>query len=78
VRDGARAVLRAVENGVPGFEAYIIASPDSVMSRSSASLAAEVFPDVPFRTEVDGTGSLYSIEKARTVLGFDPQHSWRT
>jgi nucleoside-diphosphate-sugar epimerase len=77
VRDGARAVLRAVENGVPGFEPYIIASPDSVMSRSTASLAAEVFPGVPFKSEVDGTGSLYSTEKARRLLGFDPQHSWR-
>ena len=77
VRDGARAVLRAVENGVPGFEPYIIANPDSVMSRSSASLAAEVFPDVPFTTQVDGTGSLYSSDKARRILGFDPQHSWR-
>ena len=77
VRDGARAVLRAVENGVPGFEAYVIANPDSVMSRSTASLAAEVFPGVPFKTEVDGTGSLYSSEKAQRLLGFDPQHSWR-
>jgi nucleoside-diphosphate-sugar epimerase len=77
VRDGARAVLRAVENGVPGFEAYVIANPDSVMSRSTPSLAAEVFPGVPFRSDVDGTGSLYSIEKARRVLGFDPQHTWR-
>lgn len=77
VRDGARAVLRAVENGVPGFEAYVIANPDSVMSRSTASLAAEVFPGVPFTSEVDEHGSLYSTEKARTMLGFDPQHTWR-
>ena len=78
VRDGAHAVLRAVENGVPGFEAYVIANPDSVMSRSTASLAAEVFPGVPFKVEVDGTGSLYSTEKARRLLGFDPQHTWRS
>lgn len=77
VRDGAQAVLRAVEHGVPGFEAYVIASPDSVMSRDSASLAAEVFPGVPFTRTVDGTGSLYSSEKARRILGFDPKHSWR-
>ncbi len=78
VRDGAHAVLRAVEHGVPGFEAYIIANPDSVMSRSTASLAAEVFPGVPFRSAVDGTGSLYSSEKARRLLGFAPQHTWRS
>lgn len=78
VRDGARAVLRAVENGVPGFEAYIIANPDSVMSRSSASLAAEVFPDVPFTREVTEHESLYSSEKAARILGFDPRHTWRS
>ena len=45
-RDGAQAVARALEHGKPGFEAFIIANEDTVMSRSSASLAAEVFPNV--------------------------------
>nr|BFE44460.1 NAD(P)-dependent oxidoreductase [Pseudarthrobacter oxydans] len=43
-RDGAQAVVRALDNGKQGFEAFIIANADTVMSRSSASLAAEVFP----------------------------------
>src|SRR5690606_34719276 len=46
-RDGAQAVVRALENAGPGFEAFIIANADTVMSRSSAELAAEVYPDVP-------------------------------
>ena len=41
-RDGAQAVLRALENAKPGFETFIIAAADTVMSRSSAELAAEV------------------------------------
>ena len=77
VRDGALAVLRALEAGVPGFEAYVIANPDSVMSRSTASLAAEVFPDVEVRKELGEHESLYSIEKARRLLGFEPEHGWR-
>ena len=77
VRDGALAVLRALEAGVPGFEAYVIANADSVMSRSTASLAAEVFPDVEVRKELAEHESLYSIEKARRMLGFDPEHGWR-
>jgi hypothetical protein len=48
-----------------------------VMSRSSASLAAEVFPDVEVRKTLGEHETLLSIDKARRVLGFDPQHSWR-
>lgn len=76
-RDGAQAVERALETSKPGFEAYIIASPDTVMSRPSAELAATVFPSVPVTRPLDGRETLLSIEKARRLLGYDPQHSWR-
>jgi nucleoside-diphosphate-sugar epimerase len=46
-RDGAQAVLRALENATAGFETFIIAAADTVMSRPSAELAAEVFPKAP-------------------------------
>ena len=76
-RDGAQAVLKALELNKPGFEAYIIANADTVMSRSSASLAAEVYPDVEVRRELSEHESLLSIDKARRVLGYEPEHSWR-
>ena len=38
---------------------------------------AEFFPRTEFRSPVDGTQSLCSIEKARQFLGWEPQHSWR-
>jgi nucleoside-diphosphate-sugar epimerase len=76
-RDGAQAVAKALELHKPGFETYIIAAEDTVMSRSSASLAAEVFPDVEVRKTLGEHETLLSIDKARRVLGFDPQHSWR-
>jgi len=76
-RDGAQAVSRALANSLPGFEAYIIAAADTVMSRSSAGLAAEVFPGVSVTKEVGEHETLLSIDKARRLLGFDPQHSWR-
>ena len=75
--DGAQAVERALELAKPGFEAYIIAAADTVMSRSSASLAAEVFPSTPITRELGEHETLLSIEKARRVLGFEPEHSWR-
>ena len=75
-RDGAQAVQRALEVAPPGFETYIIAAADTVMSRPNAELVAEVFPGVETR-EFGEHDTLLSIDRARRVLGFDPQHSWR-
>jgi nucleoside-diphosphate-sugar epimerase len=76
-RDGAQAVLRALENAKPGFETFIIAAADTVMSRSSAELVAEVFPGVELVKEVGERETLLSIDKARRMLGYAPEHSWR-
>lgn len=76
-RDGAQAVARALENGKPGFEAFIIANEDTVMTRSSASLAAEVFPGVRVTKELGEHETMLSIDKAKRLLGFAPEHSWR-
>jgi nucleoside-diphosphate-sugar epimerase len=77
-RDGAQAVARALEHGKPGFEAFIVANSDTVMSRSSASLAAEVFPNVRVTKELGEHETMLSIDKARRLLGFEPEHSWRS
>ncbi|WP_431796920.1 NAD-dependent epimerase/dehydratase family protein [Microbacterium kunmingense] len=76
-RDGAQAIERALRVAEPGFEAFIIAAADTVMSRPNAELLAEVFPDVPVRGEVGENDTLLSIDKARRVLGYEPRHSWR-
>lgn len=76
-RDGAQAVRKALAYDNPGVEVFIIANADTVMSRSSASLAAEVYPGVPVTKELGEHETLLSIDKARRVLGYEPQHSWR-
>ncbi|WP_426187943.1 NAD-dependent epimerase/dehydratase family protein [Microbacterium sp. TWP3-1-2b2] len=76
-RDGAQAVQRALEVAAPGFDRFIIAAADTVMSRPNAELLAEVFPDVPASREFGPNDTLLSIDKARRVLGYEPQHSWR-
>ncbi len=47
------------------------------MNRPSADLLAGVFPDVPLTREVGTFGALLAIDRARQVLGFEPEHSWR-
>jgi len=76
-RDGAQAIARALEVAPPGFDRFIIAAADTVMSRPNSELIAEVFPGVPLRGEFGDHDTLLSINKARRLLGFDPQHSWR-
>jgi nucleoside-diphosphate-sugar epimerase len=76
-RDGAQAVRKAIEAEFKGFEAFIIANADTVMSRSNASLMAEVFPGVETRPHMSATGTLLSIDKAKRMLDYNPQHSWR-
>lgn len=76
-RDGAQAVRRSIQADFTGFEAFIIANADSVMTRSNMSLLAEVFPSVPTKGNLTTNGTLLSIEKAKRMLGYSPQYSWR-
>jgi nucleoside-diphosphate-sugar epimerase len=76
-RDGAQAVRKALAYQASGVEIFIIANADTVMSRSSASLAAEVFPGVKITKDLGEHETLLSIDKARRLLGYEPAHSWR-
>jgi len=76
-RDGAQAVRLALESELRGFEAFIIAAADTVMTTPSADLAAAVFPSVELTRPLEGVETLLSIEKAKRMLGFAPEHSWR-
>jgi nucleoside-diphosphate-sugar epimerase len=73
----AQSVRRALEADVAGADSFIIAAGDTVMKRPSRDLMAEVFPGVPVRDGVDGTDTLLSIDKARRVLGYSPDFTWR-
>ncbi len=76
-RDGAQAVERGLAHTVPGADVFVIANADTVMSRSSAELMAEVYPDVPVTRELGEHETLLGIDKARRVLGYAPRHTWR-
>jgi len=76
-RDAATACRLALEAGISGSASFIIAAADTVMTRPSAELMREVFPGVPLTKDVQGAGTLLSIERAGQALGFAPQHSWR-
>jgi nucleoside-diphosphate-sugar epimerase len=76
-RDGAQAVRKALEADFTGAEAFIIANADTVMSRPNEDLVAEIFPGVPFDAPAAPNATLLAIDKARRLLGYEPEHSWR-
>jgi nucleoside-diphosphate-sugar epimerase len=73
----AQSVRLALEADVRGAEAFIIAAADTVMRRPSRELMAEVFPGVPVDGDLDGHGTLLGIDKARRMLGYAPEFTWR-
>jgi nucleoside-diphosphate-sugar epimerase len=72
-----RLALEADAGTVTGNPAFIIAAADTVMNRPSAELLAEVFPGVRLTRDIGESGTLLAIDRAREVLGFEPEHSWR-
>lgn len=75
-RDVASAARLGLEADVSGSQVCIVAAADTVMTRPSAELMAEVFPSVPLRRAVEGRGTLLSIDWARQLLGYEPAHRW--
>lgn len=76
-RDVAQSCRLGLEADVRGAEAFIIAAADTVMNRPNADLMSEVYPGVPLRVGTGDFDTLLSIGRARDLLGYAPDHSWR-
>jgi nucleoside-diphosphate-sugar epimerase len=76
-RDVAQAARLALEADVTGADNFLVAASDTCMQISSTDLMATVFPSVPVRKELAEFETLLSIDKARSVLGYEPAYSWR-
>lgn len=76
-RDAAQSCRLGLEADIQGAESFIIANADTCMMRPNSELMAEVFPGVPLKEGTGENDTLLGIDKARRMLGYDPQHSWR-
>ncbi|MFZ5675113.1 MAG: NAD-dependent epimerase/dehydratase family protein [Pseudomonadota bacterium] len=76
-RDAAQAIRRSLEVKLTGAHVFGIANSDSVMTRTNDELLDEVFPGTKRRRPLEPHESLISIEKARRLLGYEPQYDWR-
>ena len=76
-RDAAQAVRKALEAEIKGAEVFIIANADTAVDTPNDELLSQFFPDVPVNKELAAHETMLSIEKAKRVLGYEPQYSWR-
>ncbi|MBO3747014.1 NAD(P)-dependent oxidoreductase [Streptosporangiaceae bacterium NEAU-GS5] len=76
-RDAAASCRLALDAPMEGAQSFVIAAADTVMNRPSADLMKEVYPEVELTREIGEFETLLSNSRAREVLGFNPQHSWR-
>ena len=74
--DGASIARRAVEAEFGGFEAFWAVAADTTAAAPSADVAEKYFPDAERRKTLEGRESLISVDKARELLDWEPEHSW--
>ncbi|MDP9382198.1 MAG: NAD(P)-dependent oxidoreductase [Chloroflexota bacterium] len=77
VRDAARACRLGLESEVQGFEVLNIIAADTLASHPTEELIRAYCSGTELRQPIEGTATAWSIQKARRLLGYEPQHSWR-
>jgi nucleoside-diphosphate-sugar epimerase len=76
-RDTADACVQALESNITGAEVMTIAAPDTIMKQTNEELVAAAFPGCTLRPGTGPHDTLESIEKARRLIGYNPQWTWR-
>lgn len=78
VRDAASACRRGIEAEGVGFAPFNVTAADTLSDIPTEELIRTHVPSVEIRRPIPTTASAFSIERAKTVLGWEPMHSWRT
>ncbi|AZV21203.1 NAD(P)-dependent oxidoreductase [Mesorhizobium sp. M7A.F.Ce.TU.012.03.2.1] len=76
-RDLGQITLRAIEKDRLGYQVFNAANDDTSSDLPTAELLKRFYPGVPVKAELGEYETLLSNRKARDVLGFRPEHSWR-
>ncbi|WP_404350871.1 NAD(P)-dependent oxidoreductase [Phycicoccus jejuensis] len=77
VRDLAQAIDRCLATDGLGFEVFNIANADHSVAATTAELVEQFYDGVEVRREMGEHETFFCIDKAKRLLGYEPQHSWR-
>ncbi|SFH14495.1 Nucleoside-diphosphate-sugar epimerase [Palleronia marisminoris] len=76
-RDLGRMVDCCLKTDGLGYEVFNVANPDASVDLTSDQIAERFYQGVPYKHEMAPDETMYSIGKARRLVGFNPVHSWR-
>jgi nucleoside-diphosphate-sugar epimerase len=76
-RDLGQMVQRCLEVDGLGYEVFNVANADMSVAATTDEVRARFYGGIEVRKELGRDETFYSIDKARRLLGYEPQHSWR-
>jgi nucleoside-diphosphate-sugar epimerase len=76
IQDGAEIARLAAEADHDDHEAFWAVAADTTADVPSATLAEKYFPEAEIHDPLEGRETLISVDKARDLLGWEPEHSW--
>jgi nucleoside-diphosphate-sugar epimerase len=76
-RDLGQIIDRCLHTDGLGYEVFNVAAADHSVAAPTSELVARFYDGVEVRRELGERETFYSIDKARRLLGYEPQHSWR-
>ncbi|GAB3887592.1 NAD-dependent epimerase/dehydratase family protein [Terrabacter terrigena] len=76
-RDLGQMVQRCLEVDGLGYEVFNVANADMSVAATTDEVRERFYDGVEVRRRMGRNETFYSIDKARDLLGYSPQHSWR-
>jgi nucleoside-diphosphate-sugar epimerase len=77
VRDLGQLVARCLDTDGLGYQVFNVANADLSVAETTGELLERFYDGVEVRRELEPGETLYAIDKARELLGYAPEHSWR-
>ena len=75
-RDTAQICRLSLEADIQGAEVFNVGAPETMMKTPTRELMARTFPEAEIRGDLGEFETIFSIEKARRMLGYEPKYSW--
>jgi nucleoside-diphosphate-sugar epimerase len=76
-RDLGQLTLRCLETDGLGYEVFNVANADMSVAATTSEIIDRFYDGVDVRHPMGRDETFYCIDKARRLLGYEPQHSWR-
>ena len=70
-------VQRCLEVDGLGYEVFNVANADMSVAATTQEVRDRFYDGVEQTREMSRDETFYSIDKARELLGYEPEHSWR-